>query len=113
LATFKSHMNLCELQYRQGNKQALMVALQIYFGLYQHAGRPPPVWLSREFNAASLAKPKSWDDVFGRPVRGMGEDVQTTFEMAQEHRGAGVGGHVHRHRKQITQKRGDRALSLL
>jgi hypothetical protein len=89
LATFKSHMNLCELQYRRGNKQALMVALQIYFGLYQCTGRPPPEWLSREFNAACLAKPKSWDDAFGKPVR-MGEDVQTVFEMAQEHRGAGV-----------------------
>jgi hypothetical protein len=90
LATFKSHMKLCELQYKQGNKQALMVAMTIYFGLYQCSAKPPPEWLSREFNAACLAKPRSWDDVFGKPVRGMGEDVQTAFETAQEHQGAGV-----------------------
>ena len=41
-ATFKSHMNACELAYRRGNKQGLMAALQIHFGLRQPAGLPPP-----------------------------------------------------------------------
>jgi hypothetical protein len=90
LATFKSHMNLCELQYKQGNKQALMVAMTIYFGLYQCSGRPPPEWLSREFNAACLKGPRSWDDVFGKPVRGGGNDVQVAFETAKELQDAGV-----------------------
>ena len=89
-ATFKSLMNACELAYRRGNKQALMAALQIHFGLRQPAGLPPPEWLVQEFNAACLSNPKSWDDVFGKPVRGKGKETYTAFLVAQEHRGAGA-----------------------
>jgi hypothetical protein len=42
LAWFKSQMINCELAYQQGDKRALMTALQICFGVWLPAGRSPP-----------------------------------------------------------------------
>jgi hypothetical protein len=41
LAWFKSQMINCELAYQQGDKRALMTALQICFGVWLPAGRSP------------------------------------------------------------------------
>jgi hypothetical protein len=91
LAWFKSQMINCELAHQQGDKRALMTALQICFGVWLPAGRSPPEWIWREINTAILANPKSWDDVFGKPVRSNWERAYTAFSVIQENRGAGAG----------------------
>jgi hypothetical protein len=85
LAWFKSRMMQCEIAYQQGDKQALMVALEICLGVWLPAGRPLPEWIGREFNAAIATIPKSWDDVFGKPLRSNSRRAHTAFSVVQEH----------------------------
>jgi hypothetical protein len=85
LAWFKSRMIQCEIAYQQGDKQALMVALEICLGVWLPAGRPLPEWIGREFNAAIATIPKSWDDVFGKPLRSNSRRAHTAFSVMQEH----------------------------
>ena len=77
-------MMQCEIAYQQGDKQALMVALEICLGVWLPAGRPLPEWIGREFNAAIQTIPKSWDDVFGKPLRS-NSGGHTAFSVMQEH----------------------------
>jgi hypothetical protein len=85
LAWFKSRMMQCEIAYQQGDKQALMVALEICLGVWLPAGRPLPEWIGREFNAAIQTIPKSWDDVFGKPLRSNSRRAHTAFSVMREH----------------------------
>jgi hypothetical protein len=91
LAWFKTRMMACEIAYRQGEKEALMAALQICFGVWLPAGLPPPEWIWREVDKAVLANPKSWDDVFGKPVKSNWERAHTAFSVVQENQGASKG----------------------
>jgi hypothetical protein len=90
-AWFKCLMKKCEIDYRRGEKEALMSAVQLCFGLWLPTGKPPPEWIWREVDKAILANPKSWDDVFGKPVKSNWERAHTAFSVVQEKQGVRKG----------------------
>jgi hypothetical protein len=53
-----------EARFFAGDKRALFEALVICIGWAIHL----PLWVEDEFLAAIHSLPKSWDDVFGRPL---------------------------------------------
>ena len=55
--------NFTEKSFKDGNKSALMGAL--YISLIN--GRLPPPWALQALVESTIADPKSWDEVFGRP----------------------------------------------
>jgi len=64
--------NSTEKSFKDGNKSALMDAL--YISLTN--GRLPPPWALQALMEGTIADPKSWDDVFGRPKRIRFQELQ-------------------------------------